>query len=81
MKKTFWFIFWLLAGLIIGSLLATACAGVPALSWLAYGQSLSFSPAANLIIMDFSLNVVFRLNLAQILCILGAMFCYHHFRF
>jgi len=81
MKKTFWFCFWLLAGLIVGSLLASACAGVPALSWLAYGQSLSFSPAANMIILDFSLNVTFRLNLAQIICVLVAMFCSHHFWF
>lgn len=81
MKKTFWFFFWLLAGLIAGSLLANACAGVGALSWLAYGQSLSFAPSANLIILDFSLSVTFRLNLAQILCVLAAMFCCHHFNF
>lgn len=81
MKKTFWFFFWLLTGLIIGSLLSAACAGVPALSWLAYGQSLSFSPAADLIILKFSLDLELRLNLAQILCTLGAMFCYRHFSF
>lgn len=76
MKQIFWFFFWLLAGLTVGSLLAAACAGVETLRWLAYGQALSFSPAANLIIVDFSLNVTLRLNLAQILCVLGAMFCW-----
>ena len=81
MKKTFWFCFWLLTGLIVGSLLANLCAGVSALSWLAYGQSLHFAPAANLVILDFSLNVTFRLNLAQIICVLAAMFCCRHFNF
>ncbi|MBQ7860092.1 MAG: DUF4321 domain-containing protein [Faecalibacterium sp.] len=81
MKKTFWFLFWLLAGLIVGSLLANACAGVPALSWLAYGQSLNFAPSASMIILDFSLNVTFRLNLAQIICVLVAMFCSRNFKF
>lgn len=81
MKKTFWFFFWLLTGLIVGSLLANLCAGIGALSWLAYGQSLSFAPAANLVILDFSLNVTFRLNLAQIICVLIAMICSRHFHF
>lgn len=76
MKNVFWFFFWLLTGLIVGSLLAAACADVGALSWLAYGQSLSFSPAADLIILNFSIQVTLRLNLAQILCVLGAMFCW-----
>lgn len=81
MKKTFWFFFWLLTGLIVGSLLANLCAGIGALSWLAYGQSLSFAPAANLVILDFSLSVTFRLNLAQIICVLIAMICSRHFHF
>lgn len=81
MKKTFWFFFWLLTGLIVGSLLANLCAGIGALSWLAYGQSLSFAPAANLVILDFSLSVTFRLNLAQIICVLIAMVCSRHFHF
>ena len=81
MRKTFWFCFWLLTGLIAGSLLGNACAGVSALSWLAYGQSLHFAPAASLIILDFSLDVTFRLNVAQIICVLAGMFCYRNFRF
>ena len=80
-SKTFWFIFWLLTGLIVGGLLASLCGNVSWLSWLAYGNSVSFSPAADLVILNFSLDLTFQLNLAEVLCILGAMFCYHHFKF
>ena len=80
LKDTFWFIFWLLTGLIVGGLLAALCGRVGFLSWLAYGDSISFSPAADLIILQFSLQMTFQLNLAQVLCVLGAMFCWRHFR-
>ena len=79
-SKTFWFVFWLLAGLIVGGLLASVCGLVSWLSWLAYGDSDSFSPAADLVILKFSLELTFQLNLAEVLCVLGAMFCYHRFR-
>ncbi len=79
-SKTFWFVFWLLAGLIVGGLLASVCGQVSWLSWLAYGDSVSFSPAADLVILKFSLELTFQLNLAEVLCVLGAMFCYHRFR-
>ncbi len=81
MKKTFWFLFWLLAGLLVGSLVASLCASSSIFWWLAYGQSISFSPAADLIVMQFALDVSFSLNLAQILCVLIAMFCNRHLRF
>ncbi len=80
-SKTFWLVFWLLAGLIAGGLLASVCAGVPALSWLAYGNSISFSPAADLVVLKFSLNLSLQLNVAEVLCVLIAMFCYRHFDF
>ena len=34
MKKNFLFLFYLLAGILVGSLIASVCAGVPFLSWL-----------------------------------------------
>ncbi len=79
MKKTFWFCFWLLAGLIVGALLAQFASGVSFLSWLAFGQSLSISPSADLIILDFSLQATFSLNIAQVICVFVAMFCHRHF--
>jgi hypothetical protein len=78
LSKTFWFIFWLLTGLIVGGLLANLCTGIDWLSWLAYGDSISFSPAADLVILKFSLELTFQLNLAEVVCVLGAMLCYHH---
>ncbi len=79
MKDTFWFCFWLLAGLLLGGLIAGVCASVGPLSWLAYGQSISFSPAADLIVFQFALTASFSLNIAQVICVLLAMFCYRHF--
>ncbi len=79
MKNTFWFCFWLLAGLLLGGLIAGACGSVSALSWLAYGESISFSPEANLIVFKFALDATFSLNIAQVICVLLAMLCYRYF--
>ena len=78
-SKTFWFVFWLVTGLIIGSLLYNVCAQVSFLRWLTIGESISFSPAADLSILKFSLQMEFRLTLAQVVGVLVGLFCYHHF--
>ncbi len=79
MKNTFWFWFWLLTGLLLGGLIAGVCAGVPGLSWLAYSQSLSLSPAADLVVFQFSLVASFTLNIAQVICVIIAMICHRYF--
>ena len=50
MKKDFMFLFYLLAGIIAGSIIANLCAGMGGLSWLAYGQTIGFSPNAPAVI-------------------------------
>ncbi len=79
MKNTFWFWFWVLTGLLLGGLLAGVCSGVAGLSWLAYAQSLSISPAADLVIFQFALDASFTLNIAQVICVVLAMICYRYF--
>ena len=64
---------------IIGSLLYNVCAQVSFLQWLTIGESISFSPAADLSILKFSLQMEFRLTLAQVVGVLVGLFCYHHF--
>ena len=39
MKKNILLLFFILAGAMVGSLIASAAAGVPMLSWLAYSET------------------------------------------
>lgn len=79
--KAFWLVFWLVTGLLIGTLLGNACGQVPYLQWLTQGQTISFSPAADLVILTFDLNLQFTLNMAQVIGVLVSVLCYHKFRF
>ena len=45
----------ILVGVVLGGLIGKLCAGVPALSWLGYGQSFGF---ANPIILDLGILVL-----------------------
>ena len=84
MKKTFLFLFYLLAGIIVGSLLANLCAGVPFLSWLAYSGTIGFAagnPAClDLIIIKLYFGFSLAVSVAQILCISLALFFYSRVR-
>ncbi len=81
MKKTFLFLFYLLAGIMAGSLLASLCAQVPALSWLAYSNTIGFSannPAViNLLILKITFGFSMSVSVAQIITISVAMYLYH----
>lgn len=84
MKKTLVFLFYLLAGIIVGSLLATLCAGVPFLSWLSYASSVGFAannPAClDLIVIKFYFGFSMGVSVAQIICIGIAIFLYNRSR-
>ncbi len=81
MKKTFLFLFYLLAGIIAGSLLANLCSGIPALSWLAYSNTIGFAPSnpavINLIILKITFGFSMSVSVAQIITISLAMYLYH----
>lgn len=77
--SVFYFFFWLLLGILVGSLAANLCAGVPGLSWLAYGQSFTLSPAFDVILLKLDMTLTMSLNLAQALFVALAMFIYYHF--
>lgn len=79
--KVFWMIFWLVTGLLIGTLLGNVCSQIPFLQFLTVGQTIDFSPAADLVILKFNLDMQFTLNLAQAAGILIGMVCYHRFKF
>ncbi len=84
MKKNFLFLFYLLAGILVGSLIASVCAGVPFLSWLAYAGEIGFAadnPARlDLIILVLRFGFSLRVSIAQILCVGFAIFLYNRTR-
>ena len=84
MKRNFFFLFYLLAGIIVGSLLSNLCAGVPFLSWLAYSGTIGFAagdPAClDLIVFKLYFGFSIGVSVAQIICIALAMFIYNRTR-
>ena len=84
MKKSFVFLFYLLAGIILGSLVANLCARVPFLSCLAYSGQIGFAandPAClDLIIVKLYFGFSIAVSVAQIFCIAAALFFYSRTR-
>ena len=80
MKKTFIFIFFLLSGILLGSLVASLCNSVPELSWLGYSQSIGIGNI-NPLVLDLSIITLtfgfkMAISVAQILFIGLALFLY-----
>ena len=80
MKKNILLLFFILAGAMVGSLIASAAAGVPMLSWLAYTETIGI-PTANPAYLDLAVvRVAFGLemglSMAQIGCIILSLFGY-----
>lgn len=84
MKNTFLFLFYLLSGIIIGSLIGSICRGIPALAWLGYTNTIGFA-AANPAVLDLSIvKITFgfsmSISVSQIITVLIAMFLYDRMR-
>ena len=81
MKRTFLFLFYLLAGILTGSLLATVFRGIPALAWLGYTNTIGLSAAnpavLDLIIVKITFGFAMSVSVAQIITIAIAMFIYN----
>ena len=73
MKKDFLLVFYLIAGVIIGSLLAAVSLNVQWLSWLAFGIDIGFgypSPALlDLAVLQLSFGVRLSITVAHVLSI------------
>ena len=84
MKKDFFFLFYLIAGIIVGSIIAKVCAGVGFLNWLSYGQTIGFSPNSpavlDLVIFKITFGCSMSLTLAHIITISLAMLLYKNTR-
>ena len=79
-KRNLVFAFFLLAGIIVGAMIASAAEGMPYLEWLAYGKTIGIS-AQNPIVLDLSMvklafGCEIGVNVAQIAAITGALLIY-----
>ncbi len=80
MKRAFLLIFYLMAGVILGALLANLCQNVPFLNWLAYSKSLGISPDSpfvlDLSVLQVSFSFAMHISAAQVITIAMALFAY-----
>ena len=80
-KKTIAFLVFLLAGIILGTILGRLCDGVSFLSWLAYSLSVGLDTASPLVLDLIVFKVAFgfslTVNTAQIICIIAALLIYN----
>ncbi len=82
-SKTFVFILFLLAGIVVGGLFGVLGEKYAFLSFLAYGQDFGVgakSPVVlNLGVITLTFGVSLKLNIAVIVCILGSLIAYKKF--
>jgi hypothetical protein len=80
LKRDLIFIFFILAGAIVGALIAGFANQISAISWLAFGKTVGLwadSPMVlDLLIFRLTFGFEMQVNVAQILCILIAMLAY-----
>ncbi|MBQ7783498.1 MAG: DUF4321 domain-containing protein [Oscillospiraceae bacterium] len=80
-KKTIAFLFFLLAGIVLGTVLARVCAGVPYLDWLAYSMSVGIDTGSpvilDLIVFKLAFGFTMSVNTAQIICVIAALIIYN----
>ncbi len=80
-KKTVAFLVFLLAGIVLGTILGRLCEGVSFLSWLAYSMSVGLDTASplvlDLIVFKLAFGFSLTVNTAQIICIIAALLIYN----
>lgn len=81
MKRNILLIFYILAGVIVGALVANVCVHVPLLSWLAYSGTIGFNPGnpfvLDLSVFELTFGFSMSVSVAQIITISLAIFFYN----
>ena len=83
MKMTRTQLLWvfILAGIVLGAMLASVCRNVPFLSWLSYYQSIGFNADApfvlDLSVIKLTFGFSMGVSVAQIFTIAAAIFLYN----
>ena len=77
MKKNGWILLlFIFLGLLVGALLANWLKEVPGLSFLTRAMEVSWSPAADLAVIKYSLNLEIRLSLLSVIGAAVAIWLY-----
>ena len=80
-KKTIAFLFFLLAGIVLGTVIAKVCGDISWLSWLSYTMSVGLdtnSPVIlDLIVFKLAFGFTLNVNAAQIICVIAALIVYN----
>ena len=73
LRRAMLLIFLVLAGIILGGFVATACVDTPGLSWLSYSRHVGINPDApfmlDLSILRFVFGFALNISVAQVLCV------------
>ena len=81
LKRTFLLWFFILAGIVLGAMLAAVCKNVSFLSWLSHDQSIGFNADApfvlDLSVIKLSFGFSMGISVAQIFTIAAAIFLYN----
>lgn len=73
-KKTFAFIFFMLAGIILGAFIAYICAGKAYVGWLAWGKSVGIENVSlDLYVIKFNFGLMINATISQIFTIAAAL--------
>ncbi len=79
-KRNLAFIFFFLAGVLAGNIIADICHGTKYFDWLSFGKTIGFgadSPVViDLIIFEMTFGISFSVNVAQIITVIIALFAY-----
>jgi hypothetical protein len=81
LKRTVAFLFFLLAGIVFGTVIARLCKDISYLSWLSYTMSVGLStdsPAVlDLIVLKLAFGLTLSVNVAQIICVIISLVVYN----
>ncbi len=75
LKRNLLLIFFILAGIVLGGMLANLCANIPFLSWIGFNADSPFVLDLSVIKLTFGFSM--GISVAQIITIALAIFCYN----
>ena len=81
-KKTIAFIFFLLAGIVLGAFISHICDGVKYLDWLSWGQQIGLpsddKPATlDIIVLKVTIGFTLKVTIAQIFTIITSIILFN----
>ena len=80
LSKNLLLLLFVVGGIVIGSLVASACQNVSFLSWLGFSQSFGISPSApfvmDLHVFSLAFGLTINITVAHVICLVLSIFAY-----